>query len=150
MPPAPVVSVLAGTAADLFTSTTAAVSTNTTAMSAVISTGANAAASAKLFTGADAAAAVEIGGDACIVEINSSEFESLSCWTQMVVLMDKNALGASSESLTASYVKGMYDAVMRQRDAIIAEVIAVKPELEICVTDALDAPFNVQYHQRPG
>jgi hypothetical protein len=44
----------------------------------------------------------------------------------------------------------MYDAVMRQRDAIIAEVTAFKPELEILITDALDAPFNVQNRQRPG
>ena len=49
----------------------------------------------------------------------------------MIVLMDKNASGASIESLTASYLKGMNDAVMRQRDAIIAEAIAVKLELEI-------------------
>jgi hypothetical protein len=68
----------------------------------------------------------------------------------MAVLMDKNASGASSESLTASYVKGMYDAVMRQRNAIISEVIAVKPELEILIMDALDEPFNVQNCQRPG
>jgi 5S rRNA maturation endonuclease (ribonuclease M5) len=49
----------------------------------------------------------------------------------MIVLMDQNASGASIESLMASYVKGMYDAFMRQRDAIIAEVIAVKTEIEI-------------------
>jgi hypothetical protein len=68
----------------------------------------------------------------------------------MIVLMDKNASGASVESLTTSYVKFMYDAVMRQRDAIIAEVTAFKPELEILITDALDAPFNVQNRQHPG
>ena len=38
----------------------------------------------------------------------------------------------------------MYDSVMRQRDAIIAEVVREKPELEILITDALDAPFIIQ------
>jgi Flp pilus assembly protein TadG len=75
--------------------------------------------------------ATAIGGDSCIVESDLSEFDSLSCRTQMIFLMDKNALGASIESLTASYLKGMYDEVMRQRDVIMAEVIAVKPELKI-------------------
>ena len=44
----------------------------------------------------------------------------------------------------------MYDSVMRQRDVIIAEVVREKPELEILITDALDAPFIVQNRQRPG
>ncbi len=68
----------------------------------------------------------------------------------MIVLMDKNASGASVESLTTYYVKSMYDAVMRQRDATIADVTAFKPELEILITDASDAPFNVRNRQRPG
>jgi Flp pilus assembly protein TadG len=82
--------------------------------------------------------AAAICGDACIGKSDLSEFDSLSQQPQMIVLMDKNALGASVESLTASYVKSMYDAVLRQRDAIIAEVIAVKPEIEIQI--------NMQQH----
>ena len=85
MPPAPGVSFLAGTAADLFTSTTADVSTSTTAVSALVPTGANATASANLFTGSDTAATVAIGGDACIVESDLSEFDSLSRRTQDTV-----------------------------------------------------------------
>ena len=44
----------------------------------------------------------------------------------------------------------MYNAVMRQRNAIIAEVLKEKPELQILITDALDAPSNVQNCQHPG
>jgi hypothetical protein len=44
----------------------------------------------------------------------------------------------------------MYNAVMRHCYAIIAEVVKEKPELQILITDALDAPFNVQNCQRPG
>ncbi len=136
--------------AALSTGATAAIFTSTAAMSVIVSTGANVAASVALSTGADAAATAAIGGGACIVESDLSEFDSLSCQTQMIVLMDTNASGASNESSTASNVKSIFDAVMRQRDAIIAEVIAVKPELKILITYALDGPFNVQNRQRPG
>jgi hypothetical protein len=44
----------------------------------------------------------------------------------------------------------MYDSVMRQRNAIIAEVVNKKPELEILISDALDAPFFIQNCQCPG
>ena len=69
---------------------------STAAVSAVVSTGANAAASVAVSTGANAAATAAIGG------VDLSEFDSLSRRTQMIVLMDKNASGASVESLTAS------------------------------------------------
>ena len=62
----------------------------------------------------------------------------------MIILMDRNASNASNESLSASYVKNIYDSVMRQRGAIIAEVVREKPELEILITDALDVPFIVR------
>ena len=70
----------------------------------------------------------------------------------MIILMDRNASNASNESLSALYVKNMYDSIiiMRQHNAIIAEVVKEKPELEILITDALDAPFLVQNCQRPG
>jgi hypothetical protein len=68
----------------------------------------------------------------------------------MIVLMDINALSGSNKSLTTSYIKIMYDAVLRQRDAIIAEVVKEKPEIEILIRDALDAPFCIQNRQRPG
>ena len=68
----------------------------------------------------------------------------------MIILMDKNFLSTSNESLSGLYVKSMHDAVMRQHDAIIAEVVKEKPELQILITDALDAPFNVQNRHRPG
>ena len=68
----------------------------------------------------------------------------------MIILMDRNASNASNESLSASYVKSMYDSIMRQRNAIIAEVVKEKPELEILITDALDAPFIVENRQCPG
>jgi hypothetical protein len=58
--------------------------------------------------------------------------------------MVRNASSGSNKSLTALYVKNMYDAVMRQRDAIIAEVVKEKPELEILIRDALDVPFCIQ------
>jgi len=67
------------------------------------------------------------------------EYNSLSRRAQMIILMDRNASNASNESLSASYIKNIYDSVMRQRDAIIAEVVREKPELEILITDALDA-----------
>jgi len=41
------------------------------------------------------------------------EYDSLSHWAQMIVLMDRNASSGSNKSLTALYVKNMYDAVMR-------------------------------------
>jgi hypothetical protein len=78
------------------------------------------------------------------------EFDLLSLRAQMIILMDRNSSSVSNESLSGSYVKSMYDAVMRQRDAIIAEVVKEKPELQILITDALDAPFNVQNCQHPG
>jgi hypothetical protein len=78
------------------------------------------------------------------------EYDSLSRRAQMIILMDRNASNASNESLSASYVKSMYDSIMRQRNAIIAEVVKEKPELEILITDALDAPFLVENRQRPG
>ena len=68
----------------------------------------------------------------------------------MIILMDRNASNTSNESLSALYVKNMYDSVMRQRDAIIAEVVKEKPELEILITDALDVPFFIQNRQCPG
>jgi hypothetical protein len=67
------------------------------------------------------------------------EYDSLSHRAQIIVLMDRNA-----------YVKNMYDAVIRQQDAIIAEVVKEKPELEVLIRDVLDAPFCVQNHQQPG
>ena len=63
--------------------------------------------------------------------------------------MDRNASRASNESLSASYIKNMCDAVMRQHNAIIAEVVKEKSELQILITDALDAPFYVQNCQHP-
>ena len=78
------------------------------------------------------------------------EFDSLSLRAQMIILMDRNSSSTSNESLSGSCVKSMYDAVMRQRNAIIAEVLKEKPELQILITDALDAPSNVQNCQRPG
>ena len=78
------------------------------------------------------------------------EYDSLSRRAQMIILMDRNASNASNESLSASYIKNMYDSIMRQRNAIIAEVVKEKPELEILITDALDAPFIVENRQRPG
>ena len=39
---------------------------------------------------------------------------------------------------------------MSKRDMIILMVVAEKPELEIMITDALDATFNVQVKQHPG
>ncbi len=39
---------------------------------------------------------------------------------------------------------------MSKRDAIISMVVVEKPELEIMITDTLDAPFNVQGKQRPS
>jgi DNA polymerase elongation subunit (family B) len=68
----------------------------------------------------------------------------------MIILMDRNASNASNESLSALYVKSMYDSIMRQHNVIIAEVVKEKPELEILITDALDAPFLVENRQRPG
>jgi hypothetical protein len=65
----------------------------------------------------------------------------------MIVLMDINALSGSNKSLTTSYIKIMYDAVLRQQDAIIAEVVKEKPELEILIRDSLDAPFCIQNRQ---
>jgi hypothetical protein len=44
----------------------------------------------------------------------------------------------------------MYDSIMRQHNAIIAEVVKEKRELEILITDALDTPFLVENCQRPG
>ena len=67
-----------------------------------------------------------------------------------LILMDRKSSSASNESLSALYVKSMWDAVMRQRDAIIAEVAKEKPEIQIIITDALDAPFYVQNCQHPG
>ena len=64
------------------------------------------------------------------------EYDSLSCRAQMIILMDRNASNASNESLSALYIKNMYDSVMRQRDAVIGEVVKEKPELEILITDA--------------
>jgi hypothetical protein len=58
--------------------------------------------------------------------------------------MVRNASSGSNKSSTALYVKNMYDAVMRQQDAIIAEVVKEKPELGILIRDALDAPFCIQ------
>ena len=78
------------------------------------------------------------------------EFDLLSFRAQMIILMDRNSSSALNESLSGLYVKSMYNAVMRQRNAIIAEVVKQKPELQILITDALDAPFNVQNCQRPG
>ena len=52
--------------------------------------------------------------------------------------------------MSTSYVKSMYNAVMRQHNAIIAEVVKEKPKLQILITDALDALFYVQNRQRPG
>jgi DNA polymerase elongation subunit (family B) len=68
----------------------------------------------------------------------------------MIILMDRNASNASNESLSASYVKSMYDSIMRQHNVIIAEVVKEKRELEILITDALDTPFLVENCQRPG
>jgi hypothetical protein len=69
----------------------------------------------------------------------------------MILLMDKNASSASNESLSASFVKSLLDAFMGQRDTIISAVVAEKPELEILITDLLDALFNAQSNcQRPG
>ena len=51
------------------------------------------------------------------------EYDSLSHRAQMIIMMDRNASNASNESLSALYVKNMYDSVMRQRGAIIAEVV---------------------------
>ena len=62
----------------------------------------------------------------------------------MILLMDKNASSASNEPLSALCVKSLLDAFMGQRDAIISAVVPEKPELEILITDALDALFNVQ------
>ena len=78
------------------------------------------------------------------------EYDSLSRRAQMIILMDRNASNASNESLSASYVKSMYDSIMRQHNAIIAEVVKEKRELEILITDALDTPFLVENRQRPG
>jgi hypothetical protein len=39
---------------------------------------------------------------------------------------------------------------MSKRDMIILMVVTEKPELEIMITDALDAPFNAQGKQHPG
>ena len=78
------------------------------------------------------------------------EYDSLSCRAQMIILMDRNASNALNESLSASYVKSMYDSIMRQHNAIIAEVVKEKRELEILITDALDTPFLVENRQRPG
>jgi len=95
---------------------------------------------------ASAAGATSMGTASATVE-----YDSLSRRAhQMIILMDRNASNASNESLSTSYVKNMYDSVMRQRGAIIAEVVREKPELEILITDALDAPFIVQNRQRPG
>jgi hypothetical protein len=55
------------------------------------------------------------------------EYDTLSRRAQMIILMDRNASNASNESLSASYVKNMYDSIMRQRNAIIAEVVKEKP-----------------------
>ena len=55
------------------------------------------------------------------------EYDSLSRRAQMIILMDRKASNASTESLSASYIKNMYDSVMRQCDAIIVEVVREKP-----------------------
>ena len=94
---------------------------------------------------ASAAGATSLGTASAAVE-----YDSLSCRAQMIILMDRNASNASNESLSALYIKNMYDSVMRQRNAIIAEVVKEKPELEILITVALDAPFLVQDRQRPS
>ncbi len=57
----------------------------------------------------------------------------------MILLVDKNALSALNESLSALFVKRMYDAVLSKQDLIILVVVTEKPELEIMITDAVDA-----------
>ncbi len=64
--------------------------------------------------------------------------------------MDKNALSALNESLSALFVKSINDAVMSKQDLIILVMIMESPKLEIMITDALDAPFNIQRNQHPG
>ena len=57
---------------------------------------------------ASAAGATSMGTASATVE-----YDSLSRRAQMIILMDRNASNASNESLSASYVKNMYDSVMR-------------------------------------
>ena len=154
----------------------AAIATGAIANTAAVSTGASTASAAANFMGAPAvlpppqgrqtyhpldteqdistaASAVTCAAGATSTGTAASaavEYDSLSRRAQMIILMDRNASNASSESLSASYVKSMYDSIMRQRNAIIAEVVKEKPELEILITDALDAPFIVENRQRPG
>jgi len=85
-----------------------------------------------------------VGATSMVTASATVEYDSLSRRAQMIIPMDRNASNASNESLSASYVKNMYDSVMRQCGAIIAEVVREKPELEILITDALDAPFIVR------
>ena len=129
-------------------STVAAAATTTTPMT-VTTIATTTAAMADGFP-ASAAASFSLDGSAGIVGSDGIEYDSLSHRVQMILLMDKNASSASNESLSASFVKKLYEDVMSKRDAIISMVVAEKPELEIMITDALDAPFNVQGKQRPG
>ena len=158
------------------TCTDATIATGAIANTAAVSTGAFTASAAAVFMGAPAvlpppqgrqtyhpldteqdistaASAVTCAAGATSTGTAASaavEYDSLSRRAQMIILMDRNASNASNESLSASYVKSMYDSIMRQRNAIIAEVVKEKPELEILITDALDAPFIVENRQRPG
>jgi hypothetical protein len=71
--------------------------------------------------------------------IDRKGYDLLSHWVQMILLVDKNALSALNESLSALFVKRMYDAVLSKQDLIILVVVTEKPELEIMITDAVDA-----------
>jgi hypothetical protein len=99
---------------------------------------------------ASAATSFSLDGSAGIVGLDGIEYDSLSHRLQMILLMEKNASKASNESLSSSFLKKLYEDVMSKRDVIILMVVTEKPELEIMITDALDAPFNVQGKQHPG
>jgi hypothetical protein len=99
---------------------------------------------------ASAATSFSLDGNAGIVGRDGIEYDSLSHRVQMILLMDKNASKASNESLSSLFVKKLYEDVMSKRDMIISMVVAEKPELEIMITDALDAPFNVQGKHPPA
>ena len=58
---------------------------------------------------ASAAGATSMGTASATVE-----YDSLSPRAQMIILIDWNASNTSNESLSALYVKNMYDSVMRR------------------------------------
>ena len=91
-------------------STVAAAATTTTPMT--VTTIATATAAMADGFPASAAASFSLDGSAGIVGSDGIEYDSLSHRVQMILLMDKNALSASNESLSALFMKKLYEDVM--------------------------------------